>query len=234
MSGENPSFKKPSKKHKPYGLTVLYEDRDIIVVNKINGLLTVSTDKEKSKTAFSLLNDYVRKGNSRSKNRVYIVHRLDRDTSGVLVFAKTEIAKQYLQDNWKHFNKIYYAVVHGRLEEKQGIVQSYLMENKAHKVYSTKDEAKGKLSKTGFKVIKANKNLSLLEIELYTGRKNQIRVHLSEKGHPVIGDKAYGPGDNAKQLALHAAKLTITHPYSKKEMFFETAFPVYFKTLLRL
>lgn len=234
MQNKNPAFKKPSKKHKPYGLTILYEDRDIIVVNKINGLLTVSTDKEKSKTAFSLLNDYVRKGNSRSKNRVYIVHRLDRDTSGVLVFAKSETVKYFLQENWKDFDKTYYAVVHGKLEEKQGIIESYLLENKAHKVYSTKDETKGKLSKTGFKVIKENKNLSLLEIELFTGRKNQIRAHLSEKGHPVIGDKAYGPGDNAKQLALHAASLTIAHPHSKKRMTFETDYPIYFKTLVKI
>jgi RluA family pseudouridine synthase len=234
VDNNNPPFKKPSKKHTPYGLTILYEDRDIIVVSKINGLLTVSTDKEKSKTAFSLLNDYVRKGNSRSKNRVFIVHRLDRDTSGVLVFAKTEIAKRFLQDNWKDFDKTYYTVVHGKLEEKQGLITSYLMENKAHKVYSTKDESKGKLSKTGFKVIKETKNLSLLEIELFTGRKNQIRAHLSEKGHPVVGDKAYGTGDNARQLALHAATLTIAHPYSKKKITFETELPLYFKTLIKI
>jgi len=234
VNKKNSSFKKPSKKHKPFGLTILYEDRDIIVVDKINGLLTVSTEREKSKTAFSLLNDYVRKGNSRSKNRVFIVHRLDRDTSGVLVFAKTEDAKRYLQDNWKDFNKTYFAIVHGKLKEKQGIISSYLMENRAYKVFSTKDETKGKLSKTGFKVIKENKNLSLLEIELFTGRKNQIRAHLSEKGHPVVGDKAYGSGDNARQLALHAASLTVSHPYSKKKMTFETEFPVYFKSLIKI
>ena len=234
MHDKNPPFKKPSKKHKPYGLTILYEDRDIIVVDKINGLLTVSTDREKSKTAFSLLNDYVRKGNSRSKNRVFIVHRLDRDTSGVLVFAKTENAKRYLQDNWKDFNKTYFAIIHGRLDEKEGVISSYLVENKAHRVYSTKDETKGKFSKTGFKVIKENKSLSLLEIELFTGRKNQIRVHLSEKGHAVVGDKAYGSGDNARQLALHAATLIISHPYTKKKMTFKTEVPLYFKTLVKI
>jgi tRNA pseudouridine32 synthase/23S rRNA pseudouridine746 synthase/23S rRNA pseudouridine1911/1915/1917 synthase len=226
-------FKRPSKKHEPKGLTILYEDQCILVVNKTNGLLTVSTEREKDKTAFSLLNNYVKKGNARSKNRVFIVHRLDRATSGVLVFAKNEKIKRYLQDNWKEFNKTYFAVVHGKLQEKEGVITSYLLENKMHVMYSTKDSEKGKLSKTGYKVVKASGKYSLLEVTLFTGRKNQIRVHLSDMGHPVVGDKTYGKIDKGiNRLALHAATLTISHPITKEKMIFETEPPLYFKSLV--
>jgi len=235
MQHKRPTTNTPAqKKHQPNGLTILFEDRDIIVVNKINGLLTVGTDREQDKTAFALLNNYVRKGQARSKNRVYIVHRLDRDTSGVLVFAKTEKAKNYLQDKWAAFSKMYFAVVHGILEKKEDIITSYLLENKAHRMYSVNDPAKGKLSKTGYKVLKESKKFSLLEINLFTGRKNQIRVHFFERGHPVVGDKMYGKeGKGVKRLALHAASITITHPFTEKEMIFETPPPSYFKTLVK-
>ena len=234
MQEKRQTFKSPSKKHQPKGLTILYEDQDILVVNKTNGLLTVSTDGEKEKTAYFLLNDYVKKGNARSTNRVFIVHRLDRDTSGVLVFAKNEKVKRYLQDEWKKFNKKYFAVVHGKLQEKEGIISSYLLENKAHKMYSVKDSEKGKFSKTGYKVVKESSRFSLLEINLFTGRKNQIRVHFSEKGHPVVGDKMYGKIDKGiKRLALHAASLAISHPVTKEKLIFETEPPLYFKTLVK-
>ncbi len=226
--------KKPIKKHQPKGLEIIYEDLDIIVVNKASGLLTVSTDREKEKTAFFLLNDYVRKGNAKSRNRVFIVHRLDRDTSGILVFAKNEKAKNYLQDNWSDFSKIYHAVVLGKLKEKEGIIETYLTENSAFRVYSTNDTVKGKLAKTGFKVLKESENFSLLEITLFTGRKHQIRVHFSEKGHPVAGDKIYGISDKGtNKIALHSASLTISHPFSKEKMTFETETPEYFKTFFR-
>ena len=227
-------FSKPSKKHQPKGLEILYEDQDILVVSKINGLLTVSTDREKEKTAHFLLNDYVKKGNARSRNRVFIVHRLDRDTSGILIFAKNEKAKRFLQDEWAAFNKKYFAVVHGKLQDKEGIISSYLVENKVHRMYSVKDSEKGKFSKTGYKVLKESAKYSLLEIHLFTGRKNQIRVHLAEKGHPVIGDKMYGRSDKGiKRLALHATSLTISHPLTNEKMIFETDIPLYFKTLVK-
>ena len=233
MQEKRPTFKRPSKKHEPKGLKILYEDQDILVVSKTNGLLTVSTDKEKDKTAHFLLNDYVKKGNARSKNRVFIVHRLDRDASGILVFAKNEKVKRYLQDEWGAFNKKYFAVVHGKLHDKEGIITSYLLENKVHRMYSVKEAGKGKFSKTGYKVLKESGKYSLLEIYLFTGRKNQIRVHLSEKGHPVVGDKMYGRIDKGiKRLALHAASLTISHPFTKEKMIFETEPPLYFKTLV--
>ena len=234
MQEKKQLFKKPSRKHQPPGLTILYEDLDIIVVNKINGLLTVSTDREKEKTAFFLLTNYVKKGNIRSKKRVFVVHRLDRDTSGILVFAKHEKAKHYLQDEWKNFSKIYYAVVHGVLEEKEGVITSYLAENKAHVVYSVKDTDKGRFSETAYKVKKESAKFSLLEITLLTGRKHQIRVHFSEKGHAVVGDRVYGSKDkSAQKLALHAASLTISHPYSKEKMTFEARPPLDFKLLLK-
>ncbi len=226
-------FKSTPKKYQPRGLTVLFEDRDILVVDKVCGLLTVSSEKVKDNTAYYLLNEYVRKGNHKSKNRVFIVHRLDRDTSGVIVFAKTETSKHYLQQEWHAFQKKYYAVVHGTLTEKQGTITSYLAENSSHKMYSVADPEKGKLSRTGYKVLAESKEYSLLEIDLLTGRKNQIRVHFSEKGYPVVGDKKYGQKQKGiKRLSLHAASIVITHPHSKERMVFETAIPSYFNSFI--
>ncbi len=227
-------FKKPSKKHQPKGLSILYEDRDIIVVDKISGLLTMGTEREKENTAYFLLNEYVKKGNERSKNRIFIVHRLDRDASGILVFAKNEYSKRFLQDNWQDFSKKYVAVVQGSMQEKEGEISSYLFENNAYRVYSVNDPDRGKYSVTGYKVVKESEQYSLLEINLFTGRKHQIRVHLAETGHPIIGDKLYGNGEKGiKRLALHSFSLTIVHPETNKEMSFETGIPLYFKTLLK-
>ncbi len=224
-----------SRKHQPHGLKILYEDRDIIVVDKEQGLLSMGTDRDKHNTAHSHLNAYVKKGNPRSRERVYIVHRLDRDTSGVLVFARSEKAKMFLQKNWSDFNKKYVAVVQGNLDEKEGIIESYLTENKMHRVYSTEDKEEGKFAKTGYKVLKETQKFSLLEIELFTGRKNQIRVHFAEKGHPVVGDKAYGKADRAmKRLALHSFSLSIIHPFTKKEMTFQTDMPQFFNVLMNM
>jgi len=228
-------FKSPPKRFQPRGLSILYEDQDILVVDKISGLLTVSTAKIRENTAYFLLNTYVRKGNQKSRNRIFIVHRLDRDTSGLIVFAKNEVGKRYLQKEWRGFNKKYYAVIQGNLATKEGIITSYLVENRAHKMYSVTDPQKGKLAKTGYKVLKESKKFSLLEIELLTGRKNQIRVHFSEKNTPIAGDNIYGEKDKRiKRLALHAASLTILHPGTKERMTFNTPIPVYFNTLLNI
>jgi len=226
-------FKPSPKKFHPRGISILYEDHSILVVDKISGLLTVSTAKVREKTAYYLLNDYVKKGNHKSRNRVFIVHRLDRDTSGVIIFAKSIHAKRFLQDEWPGFEKIYYAVVHGSLPEKEGIITSYLAENSAHKMYSVNNPEKGKLARTGFKVIKESRKFSLLEIDLLTGRKNQIRVHFAEKGFPVVGDKKYGEkAKGSKGLTLHSASLSIVHPDTKEKMTFETPIPAYFKSLV--
>jgi tRNA pseudouridine32 synthase/23S rRNA pseudouridine746 synthase/23S rRNA pseudouridine1911/1915/1917 synthase len=225
--------KSPPKKHQPRGLSILYEDRDILVVDKMSGLLTVSNEKVRENTAYYLLNNYVRKGNQKSRNRIFIVHRLDRDTSGVIVFAKNEKAKRYLQKEWQEFTKKYYAVVHGTLTEKKGVITSYLAENRIHRMYSVDDPKKGKLARTGYKVLRESKKYSLIEIDLLTGRKNQIRVHFAEQGCPVAGDKVYGEKEKGiKRLALHSASITILHPHKKEKMTFEAKVPAYFRALV--
>jgi len=220
-------------KRQPKGLTILHEDKDILVVEKPAGLLTVGTERNKSRTVHYLLNDYVRKGNPKSRNRVYVVHRLDQDTSGILLFAKSEPAKKFLQEHWEQTDKYYLAIVQGQLTPKEGTISTYLAENTAHKVYSTPDATKGRLSHTAYKVLKGGKGFSLVEIHLLTGRKHQIRVHFAEKGHPVIGDSKYGRGKiGSKRLALHARSITFTHPFSGKQMTFDTGIPEDFVRLL--
>jgi RluA family pseudouridine synthase len=234
MQNSPKKFKSSPKKYHPKGMTILYEDHDIIVVDKVSGLLTVSNDKEQTRTAYYLLNDYVRKGNPKSHLQVFIVHRLDKDTSGVLLFAKTEKAKRFLQDEWSEFKKKYVAVVHGAMPEKEGMITSYLVENSALKMYSVTDPSKGKYAQTGYRVVRKSPAYNLLEIDLFTGRKNQIRVHLADQGCPVVGDKKYGQKDKGiKRLTLHAASLTFVHPFSKEPMTFEAKVPPYFNYLMR-
>ena len=225
--------KRPPAKHQPKGLTVLHEDKDIVVVVKSSGLLTMGTDRDKSRTVHTILNEHVRKGDPRSRNRIYIVHRLDRETSGILVFAKSEPAKIFLQEHWQETDKRYITVVYGSLTPKAGTISSYLAENSAFTVYSTSDPALGKLSHTEYSVLKEAKGFSLLEIHLLTGRKHQLRVHLSEKGHPVVGDRKYGKrNDVYGTLALHARSISFTHPVSGKRLTFETGIPDYFTRLV--
>ena len=221
------------QKHQPKGVTLLFEDADIIVVDKPCGLLTMGTDRDKTRTAHSILNDYVRKGNPRSRNRVYIVHRLDRDTSGVLLFAKSEQAKQFLQSDWENTTKIYLTVVSGRPEPARGTISSYLAENAAFTVYSTSDPSKGKLSQTAYTVLKEQRGFSLLRIHLLTGRKHQIRVHCAEKGHPVVGDRKYGKEHASyPNLALHACSISFTHPVSGAKLRFLAKAPAHFAKLV--
>jgi len=234
MPAHKKQFKQVPKRFHPKGLNIIFEDHYLVVVEKKSGLLTVSNEKVRDNTAYFLLNEYVKKGNQRSRNRVFIVHRLDRDTSGLLIFAKTEPAKKYLQSEWKHFEKKYYALVHGQLPEKEGLITSYLAENSVHRMYSVTNPDKGKLAETRYKVIRESKNYNLLLIDLLTGKKNQIRVHFSEKGHPVVGDWIYGTQENdknIKKLALHSCFLKINHPFTKEEMTFESPLPDYFKSL---
>ena len=224
--------KRSTAKYQPKGVKLLYEDKDIIVVEKPCGLLTIGTDRDKTRTVHTILNEYVRKGDPRSRNRVYIVHRLDRETSGILVLAKSETAKIFLQEHWQGTYKRYLTVVYGSPTPKAGTISSYLTENSAFKVYSTPDPASGKLSQTEYKVLKETKGYSLLEIHLLTGRKHQIRVHLSEKGHPVVGDKKYGKeNDTYGNLALHAKSISFTHPVSGKRLTLETGIPDFFTRL---
>ena len=228
-----PKKKHSTNRHLPRGLEILYEDNDILVVDKPAGLLTVRTQTDKTRTAHYILTDYVRKGCAKSRNRIFTVHRLDQWTSGVLVFAKSEEVKLRLQAQWKDAQKKYLAVVHGRLSPKEGIISSYLAENKAFVVYSTTDAAKGKLAQTAYKVLKETGRFSLLEITLLTGRKNQIRVHLADKGHPVVGDRKYGKDDGYRRLALHSKSISFKHPTEGRAMTFEAKLPDYFKELIR-
>ncbi|MDG0818173.1 RluA family pseudouridine synthase [Bdellovibrio svalbardensis] len=226
-------MKKVPKKYQPKGFEILHEDLDLIVGNKAPGILTVAAKWENENTVHNLLNQYVRKGNPRSNKCVYVVHRLDQATSGVLIFAKTEAVQNFLKDNWKTTVKTYYAIVHGRLEKKSGTITSYLSEDEDYVVHSSSDPDKGKLAITEYTVLKETDKFSLLKINLLTGKKNQIRVHLAGEGHPLVGDAKYGKGvTNFKDLRLHSAELEITHPHSKKRLSFKAPVPAYFKSLI--
>jgi tRNA pseudouridine32 synthase/23S rRNA pseudouridine746 synthase/23S rRNA pseudouridine1911/1915/1917 synthase len=217
----------------PKGIRILHEDRDILVIDKPPGLLTIATDKEKTRTAYSHLTEYVRKGSRTSRKRIYIVHRLDRETSGILVFAKSLQAKLNLQRQWKSVQKKYLAVVHGRCKVRAETISSYLAETTARRVYSTNDRDNGLLSHTAYRVLKQSKSCALLEIDLLTGRKHQIRVHLAGIGHPIVGDRKYGKSSREHQrLALHAHCLTFKHPFSGALLTFETQMPPYLHVLV--
>lgn len=229
-----PKKKRSTNRHLPKDLQILYEDDYLLVVDKPAGLLTVQTETNKTRTAQYILTDYVRKGNYKSRNKVFTVHRLDQWTSGVLIFAKSEEIKMQLQAQWKDTEKKYIAIVHGRMPQKEGIISSYLAENKAFVVYSTTDPAKGKLAQTAYKVLKETPGFSMLEINLLTGRKNQIRVHLTDKGCPIVGDRKYGKAhDDYKRLALHSKSISFKHPVTGKQLVFETRLPPYFHNLMK-
>ena len=213
-------------------IDIIYEDKDIIVINKPSGLLTVATEKEKNKTAYHLVMEYLKKKNK--NNRIFIIHRLDKDTSGIIMFAKNERAKHLYQDNWNDIVKkrCYYAVIDGKMENKEGMIKSYLKEN-GNMVYSVKDRS-GKLAITEYKVLKERKNISLLDINLKTGRKNQIRVHMKENKTPILGDLKYGEKSKLiNRLALHAYKLELVNPVTKKLLTFEINMPNEFKMLFK-
>ena len=219
-------------KYVPAGINILYEDRDIIVIDKSSGLLSVKTNYESEKTAHHLLTNYVRKGNPKARIKLFVVHRLDRDTSGVMIFAKSLDIREKFAAQWKNVEKKYIALVYGNLTEKNGIIESYLAEGDDYKMQSVKNPREGKFARTKYKVIKESKNYSLLEIDLLTGKKNQIRVHLSDSGHPIVGDKKYS--ENTKgRLALHAFSIKFKHPFNNEEITFETAIPEYFTTYFK-
>ena len=201
-------------------LNILYEDEHLLVVEKASGLLSMGTERDKTKTAYYILNNYVK--NKDPRNHIFILHRLDKETSGVMMFAKNKKVQEILQKNWNEMirERKYVAVIEGCPQPEQGQVKSYISENKALIVHYT--------------TLKSNRQFSLVELELETGRKNQIRVHMQEIGHPVTGDPKYGATKNPlHRLALHAFKLTFTHPVTGKEMKFETPIPTKFMTLFK-
>ncbi len=226
------SKKKSRRRHQPKGQLILYEDRDILVVDKAPGLLTMGTNREKVKTVYYALTDYVRKGNPKSRERIYIVHRLDREVSGILVFARSVAAKNSLQTQWPQVEKHYLALVHGLPPEPEGTFSSYLVENGVHSVHSTTNPKRGKLSHTAYKVLGHSQGISLLDINLLTGRKHQIRVHLAEHNLPIVGDMKYGEKrSGVRRLALHAKSIAFEHPHTGKACFFETRIPLLFSRI---
>ena len=209
-------------------LDIIYEDKDIIVIIKPAGLLTIGTDNEKEKTLYHMVSDYVKKINK--NNKIFVIHRLDKDTSGIVMFSKTEQIKKLYQDNWDDLIKSrkYYALVEDKVDS-NGYIESYLKEDKNYMVYSTKDKS-GKLAKTEYKVIKSKNDYSLLDINILTGRKNQIRVHMKDINHPIVGDKKYGSKKNPiRRLGLHAYALEIINPTNRKLMKFIDKMPRKFK-----
>ena len=216
------------------GLTILYEDPSLIVINKQAGLLSMATNKERDRTAYGILSDYVKKENP--NNKIFIIHRLDRETSGVMMFARSEKVQQLMQESWNATTKrrTYIALVEGVPKPEQGTISSYLREGKALIVYSSQNPGNGQLSITNYSVLKAANGYSLLELELETGRKNQIRVHMQDIGHPIVGDAKYGATtDPIGRLGLHAEVLAFEHPITGESMRFDASVPKSFLSVMK-
>lgn len=216
-------------------LKVIFEDQYLIVVEKKEGLLTVTTGKSDETTAFSILKNYVKKASP--QNRIYVVHRLDRETSGVIMFAKTREIQLALQENWHRVitRRVYVALVEGKVEKPEDTIVTWLTENeKSLKIHSSKVDNGGQQAVTHYRTIKSNDKFSLLEVELETGRKNQIRVHMQDIGHPIVGDKKYGSEVSPiGRVGLHARVLAFIHPMSLENVTFETHVPKTFTSVFR-
>ena len=211
---------------------ILFEDDHIIVVNKPSGLLTIATEKEKEKTLYHIVREYLVSKNRNAK--VFIVHRLDKDTSGIVVLAKDMKTKNKLQENWNDYVSLreYTAVVHGHLKKKEDRIVEYLKENKINLVYAVRN-GEGKEAITNYKVLKENSNYSLVDVIIETGRKNQIRVAFNNMNHPIVGDNKYGNiKEDKSRLYLHANRLKMYYPEIKKDILFETSIPSEFKKLM--
>ena len=216
-------------------IEIVYEDDDIIVINKGYGLLSVSTlSHKKEENAYEILRNYVKEVNPR--NKLFIVHRLDRDTSGLMMFAKSEEAQEVLRHNWNNMilERLYVAVLEGYLENNSGYVKSRLAENSQFVVYTTENPDEGRVAVTHYEVVGRGNGYTLAQFSLDTGRKNQIRVHAKELGHPIAGDKKYGATKSPlHRLALHARTLRFAHPITRKDMNFETPIPPKFAAAIR-
>ena len=217
----------------PASMKIVFEDEHLIVVNKDAGLLSMSTSKENRHTAYAYLSEYVKQHDE--DNKIFIVHRLDRETSGLMMFAKSAKIQEMLQKKWADavLCRRYYALVEGYVEKEQNTIQTWLHEHpKSLKVYVSKP-GEGVEATTHYKVIDGSRFYTLLDVALDTGRKNQIRVHMQHMGHPITGDVQYGAKRNPmKRLGLHAAELTFVHPVTRKELSFKTAVPpAFYKTM---
>jgi 23S rRNA pseudouridine1911/1915/1917 synthase len=208
------------------GMKVFFEDAALIVIDKPENLLSVASEAEPEKTAYFQLTDYLRQGKAHARDRVWIVHRLDRETSGLMVFAKTAAAKQSLQAAWDRAEKRYEAVVEGRLEAESGVLESDLDETNPFKVHSTARNPQTRHAVTHYRVLARGRRRTLVELTLETGRRHQIRVQLADAGCPIVGDKKYGAKtDPVKRLALHAGALKLLHPVTQKELRFTSPLP---------
>ena len=215
-------------------LRIIFEDEYIIVIDKGYGLLSMATKNEKAETAYRIISDYVKTNDP--EGHIFIVHRLDRDTSGVMIFAKRQRIQEMLQRNWNDavIERKYMAVVEGTLTPEAGLIKSYLKENAALQVYSTQNPEEGQLAITRYKTVTGNGRFSLVEVQLETGRKNQIRVHMHDLGHPIIGDRKYGSNSNPiGRVALHAASLRFKHPITGQMLHFESNLPEKFEYIVQ-
>lgn len=218
--------KRPIKKKENNSLKIIYEDDEIIVINKPYGVLSVASDKEKCVTAYRMVTDYVQQKDKH--NRVFVVHRIDKETSGVLMFAKNNKLREELTNNWNELvqKRGYYAVCEGVFKEKSMHIENYLKQNSLNLVYITKNSKGAQKAITDYKVIKENDKYSLVDVDIKTGRKNQIRVTLGSLGHYILGDDKYGePANPINRLCLHAYELKLIHPLTKKTLTFKAPIP---------
>ena len=215
------------------GIPILFEDKDLLVVEKPSGLLTMGTERVKEATLYFMLNEYEKSKTREKSGRIYIVHRLDRDASGLIVFAKSDAAKRGLQSHWNLATKKYYAITEGTPEEKEGTIENFLREDDFKRVYAvSRNHPEAQHAVTHYRVLRENGGYALLEVTLETGRKNQIRVHLAGLGCPIMGDEKYGArSDPFRRLALHACFLSFPHPMTGELKTFKSALPVPFKKI---
>ena len=214
-------------------MRIVFEDEHLIVIDKNAGLLSMASDNEKYLTAYNILSGYVK--SQKPSNRIFIVHRLDRDTSGLMMFARSDKVQSLLQREWKKSvtARTYVALVEGEVTEPEGVVKSYIYESKALMMHSTHNPDRGDLAVTRFRRLKSNQEYSLLEVTLETGKKNQIRLHMQELGHSIAGDKKYGAVTSPiGRLGLHASVLAFFHPVTGKELRFESRVPAKFRRLV--
>jgi 23S rRNA pseudouridine1911/1915/1917 synthase len=233
--GQEVSIGKGNSRSEPGlpGVKIIYEDKSVIVIHKEDGLLSMATENGNDVTAYSLLSKYVKA--QHFSNRIFIIHRLDRDTSGIMMFAKSQQIQEILQGEWNDnvTERTYLAIVEGIPDKEKDTISSYLRESKAYKVHSSKMPVEGaQKAITHYETVMSTKMYSLLKVNLETGKKNQIRVHMQDIGHPVVGDKKYGSEQNPiKRLGLHAWVLAFTHPVTKEQMRFQTELPAKFRRI---
>lgn len=225
-------WKKAPEEQKQRGLSIVFEDQYLIVIDKQEGVLSIATEKQKDNTAYSTLSAYVKRQNP--ANRIFVVHRLDRETSGLMIFAKSEKVQKLLQESWNESieERTYLAVTEGIVEKDEGTIVSYLVESKALIVYSSMNPDVGQKAITHYEVLRRSNKYSLVKFNLETGRKNQIRVHAKDMKHPIVGDAKYGAATSPiNRLGLHAWVLSFKHPVTKENLRFETEMPVKFTKL---